>query len=64
MTRTMRCCWIDCHRRLIADALVVRGWRVWHLGLGGKPVAHELTPFAVIGPELTLTYPPPQGQLM
>ena len=53
--------WWRCHRRLISDALVVRGWRVVHLGLGGKPTEHELTPFAVVGEGLTLTYPPPQG---
>jgi uncharacterized protein (DUF488 family) len=55
--------WWRCHRRLIADALVVRGWRVLHLGLGGEPVAHELTPFAVVGPGESLTYPPLQGNL-
>jgi len=55
--------WWRCHRRLIADALVVRGWRVVHLGLGGKPVEHELTPFAVAGNDLTLTYTPAQGNL-
>ena len=55
--------WWRCHRRLIADALVVRGWEVLHLGLGPEPVAHELTPFAVVGPEGGLTYPPAQGQL-
>jgi uncharacterized protein (DUF488 family) len=49
--------WWRCHRRLIADALVVRGWRVAHLGLGGAPRDHELTPFAVVdGTEVT--YPP------
>lgn len=55
--------WWRCHRRLIADALTVRGWRVLHLGLGSKPVEHELTPFAVKGADFTLTYPPPQGKL-
>jgi uncharacterized protein (DUF488 family) len=49
--------WWRCHRRLIADALVVRGWRVAHLGLGGAPRDHEQTPFAVVdGTEVT--YPP------
>ncbi len=55
--------WWRCHRRLIADALVTHGWRVLHLGLGGAPVEHELTPFAVVGPDGMLTYPPAQGQL-
>jgi uncharacterized protein (DUF488 family) len=55
--------WWRCHRRLIADALVVRGFRVLHLGLGGQPVVHELTPFAHVGPRHTLSYPPAQGTL-
>jgi uncharacterized protein (DUF488 family) len=50
--------WWRCHRRLISDALVVRGWRVLHLGLGSVPVLHELTPFAVVGDHCSLTYPP------
>ncbi|HEY2653715.1 MAG TPA: DUF488 domain-containing protein [Solirubrobacteraceae bacterium] len=55
--------WWRCHRRLVADALVVRGWEVLHLGLGPEPVPHELTPFAVVGADWTLTYPPAQEQL-
>jgi len=55
--------WWRCHRRLLADALVVAGWCVWHLGLGAEPVEHELTPFAVLGDEGSLTYPAPQTQL-
>ncbi len=55
--------WWRCHRRLIADALVVRGWRVFHLGLERRPVPHELTSFAVIGPGGELTYPPAQTEL-
>jgi uncharacterized protein (DUF488 family) len=55
--------WWRCHRRLIADALVVRGWRVEHLGLGDRPVEHQLTAFAVVGPDRRLTYPPAQGEL-
>jgi uncharacterized protein (DUF488 family) len=56
--------WWRCHRRLIADALVVRGWQVLHLGLGAEPIAHELTPFAVVGQGDVLSYPPLQGQLI
>ena len=55
--------WWRCHRRMIADALVVRGWRVGHLGIGDAPAIHELTDFAVVGPDRTLTYPPAQGVL-
>jgi uncharacterized protein (DUF488 family) len=55
--------WWRCHRRLIADALVTRGWEVLHLGLRGEPVRHELTSFAVVGVDGGLSYLPPQGQL-
>jgi uncharacterized protein (DUF488 family) len=70
LARSVRTCimcaeaqWWRCHRRLISDALFVRGWEVWHLGLGAEPVAHELTPFAVVGDGFSLTYPPLQGEL-
>jgi uncharacterized protein (DUF488 family) len=55
--------WWRCHRRLIADALLIRGWAVAHLGLGPEPVEHELTSFAVVSPEHSLTYPPVQRKL-
>lgn len=55
--------WHRCHRRLVADALVARGWRVLHLGLGRAAQEHTLTPFAVVGPDGSLTYPPAQGAL-
>jgi uncharacterized protein (DUF488 family) len=55
--------WWRCHRRLISDALVVRGWVVLHLGLGGAPAEHELTSFAVVDADLQITYPPPQPEL-
>ena len=45
--------WWRCHRRLISDALVVRGWRVLHLP-EGKP--HELSPMARIEGDGTLVY--------
>src|SRR5262245_64139505 len=35
-----------CHRRLIADALVVRGWQVRHLLTPKRIDDHQLTPFA------------------
>jgi uncharacterized protein (DUF488 family) len=55
--------WWRCHRRLIADALVIRGWTVLHLGLSSAAVAHQVTPFAVAEPDGTLTYPPAQAEL-
>ena len=56
--------WWRCHRRLISDALVARGWRVEHLGIGDGQAVHELTEFAVVDPDGSLTYPPAQGTLL
>jgi uncharacterized protein (DUF488 family) len=39
--------WWRCHRRMIADALVARGWAVVHL-LGSRPQDHVLHPAARI----------------
>jgi uncharacterized protein (DUF488 family) len=38
--------WWRCHRRLIADQLLVRGWEVLHIGSGAKPSPHRLPDFA------------------
>jgi uncharacterized protein (DUF488 family) len=56
--------WWRCHRRLIADALVARRWRVEHLGIDGGPAVHTLTDFAVVDPDGVLTYPPAQTTLL
>ncbi len=56
--------WWRCHRRLIADALVVHGWRVEHLGIGEARAAHELSPFAVVEAGGALRYPSPQTTLL
>ncbi len=52
--------WWRCHRRLVSDALTVRGWDVVHIGPDGGATSHELTPFAVVDAG-QLTYPPPQA---
>ena len=51
--------WWRCHRRLVADALTVRGWQVCHILPAGELREHELTAFAVAEGE-RLTYPAPQ----
>lgn len=51
-----------CHRSLIADALVARGWEVRHVLSQIKIDEHRLTPFAVIEGD-TLTYPQPADLL-
>ena len=54
--------WFRCHRRLVSDALLVRGWRVLHIGSDGRIAEHELTPFAVVA-DGELTYPASQTSL-
>jgi uncharacterized protein (DUF488 family) len=54
--------WWRCHRRLIADALTVRGWRVLHIDSGGATAEHRLPPFAVVN-GTRLSYPPAQRVL-
>jgi uncharacterized protein (DUF488 family) len=46
----------ECHRSLISDALVSRGWTVRHILAQNKADAHTLTPFATIE-NGALTYP-------
>jgi uncharacterized protein (DUF488 family) len=54
--------WTRCHRRLISDALVVRGWDVLHIRSSGGVERHALTPFAVVEGD-RLRYPPEQISL-
>lgn len=49
--------WWRCHRRIVADYLLVRGIRVLHIMGEGKVVAAELTPGAEPLPDCTVTYP-------
>lgn len=48
--------WWSCHRRLLADAFVVRGWTVVHLLDTGTRQEHALPPFARVR-DGALTYP-------
>jgi uncharacterized protein (DUF488 family) len=38
--------WWQCHRRLLSDALIVRGVPVLHILSAGEPKPHELSAFA------------------
>jgi uncharacterized protein (DUF488 family) len=40
--------WWRCHRRIISDNLVIRGWAVEHIMPDGKLTAHRLAEFASI----------------
>jgi uncharacterized protein (DUF488 family) len=54
--------WVNCHRRLIADALTARGHDVRHIDARGGIERHELTDFALVRGE-EVTYPPVQATL-
>ncbi|SDL63941.1 Protein of unknown function, DUF488 [Modicisalibacter muralis] len=45
-----------CHRRLVADALTVRGWKVFDIMARNKATLHTLTDFASVQGGV-LTYP-------
>jgi uncharacterized protein (DUF488 family) len=66
-TRTATMCaeadWRRCHRRLISDALLIRGWTVRHLLRDGALQRHELTPSARPQPEDRIIYPRQQTSL-
>ena len=54
--------WTRCHRRLLSDALVARGFEVMHIRSRGGVERHVLTPFAVVEGD-RLVYPPEQTAL-
>jgi uncharacterized protein (DUF488 family) len=54
--------WHRCHRRMISDAALVRGFEVRHLLRDGSLEDHRLTEFAARHDE-ELTYPPQQPTL-
>ena len=51
-----------CHRSLISDALLVRGWRVMDVMDVGKASPHKLTKFARVN-GTDVWYPPEEPQL-
>jgi uncharacterized protein (DUF488 family) len=54
--------WWRCHRRLLADALLIRGVEVVHIAPDGRTERHRLTERAVVD-GTRITYPPLQGAL-
>ena len=54
--------WWRCHRRLVSDALLVRGWDVRHILPDGGLATHELTEFALVD-GTDITYPASQLRL-
>lgn len=51
--------WWRCHRRLLSDALTIRGWTVRHVLPSAKAESHRITEFAAVDGQ-TITYPPAQ----
>jgi uncharacterized protein (DUF488 family) len=49
--------WWRCHRRLVADRLLVVGDTVCHVSAAGQVSAHRLTPFANVESDGQITYP-------
>jgi uncharacterized protein (DUF488 family) len=49
--------WWRCHRRLVADRLVIAGATVCHISSDGRVAEHQLTPFAMVEPDRQITYP-------
>lgn len=49
--------WWRCHRRLVADRLLVAGWEVLHIGSDGRVGEHALTAFGVVGDDGRVRYP-------
>ena len=56
--------WWQCHRRLITDYLIARGWRVVHLLGVGHAQDAVLTPGAIPQADGTIWYPAPQPGLL
>src|SRR3954463_9280915 len=54
--------WWRCHRRLITDYMLARGWAVTHLLGPGQQQAAAITPGAVVHDDGTIEYPATAGQ--
>jgi uncharacterized protein (DUF488 family) len=49
--------WWRCHRRVLADVLVTRGWEVRHLMTGGRLVEHRPPEFMIVADDGLPCYP-------
>ena len=56
--------WWQCHRRLITDYMLARGWTVIHILGAGQQQPGSLTPGAIVQSDRTIAYPPPQPGLL
>jgi uncharacterized protein (DUF488 family) len=56
--------WWQCHRRLITDYLLARGWTVVHILAAGQQQRASMTEGAVVHGDGTIEYPPPQPSML
>lgn len=56
--------WWQCHRRIVADYMLARGWTVVHLLAPGQQQPGVLTAGAIVHPDGTIAYPPTQPGLL
>jgi uncharacterized protein (DUF488 family) len=49
--------WWQCHRRIVADYMLARGWTVVHLLAPGQQQPGVLTAGAIVHPDGTIAYP-------
>lgn len=56
--------WWQCHRRLITDYLLARGWTVIHILAAGQQQPGALTEGAIVHGDGTIEYPAPQPRLL
>jgi uncharacterized protein (DUF488 family) len=55
--------WWRCHRRIITDYMLARGWNVRHIMAPGKVQEAEMNENAVVNEDGRITYPAAQGNL-
>ena len=56
--------WWQCHRRLITDYMLARGWTVIHILAAGQQQRAAMTEGARVHADGTIEYPPPQPSML
>jgi uncharacterized protein (DUF488 family) len=56
--------WWQCHRRLITDYMLARGWTVIHILAAGQQQRASMTDGALVHGDGTIEYPPPQPSML
>lgn len=56
--------WWQCHRRLITDYMLARGWTVVHILAAGQQQRAAMTEGACVHADGTIEYPPPQPSML